>query len=211
VFHDRKQRSSGQVQVASFQRVARAIESLDSSSTSWYNNTLESIEDRVSKIKSVSVAAKGLLHAPIHDEDMTLERRAMMQEFVRQSDELVDTLQTIAGEWIDPETQEALQRLPQYRIAVAGVDRVGEDNRLQRRTAAYKEPLKVKRGSGLHEFLEVEPRAFVRENERLPKQQLRVAAINFVEDRTKDFRSQVLRSQVVDEFVRRVELASRGR
>lgn len=210
MFREARQRSDGQVQVATFQRVARAIEKLDSSSTSWFKNNRDSIDDRVERLKSVNAAARGLLHAPMHDEDMTLERRAMMQEFIRQSDEMIDTLQTIASEWIDPETQEALQRLPQYKISVAGVDRVGEDNRPQRRTASYREPLRVKRGSGLHEFLEVEPQAFVRENRRLPAPQLRVAAVNFIQDRTKDFRSQVLRSQVVDEFVRRVERASRG-
>lgn len=193
----------GKVATVSFAKVSAEVDRVESSATSWYDGTLASIESRLARLKSASTAARALLQGP-DDESLSFYHQAKLQEFVSRTGEEVRSLQIIASEFIDVETQEALQSLPTYKVAVAGANRsLGERVATSRTTAV--EP--IRRGSELHEFLHVEPLAFVRENKGLDRSQVRKAAVAYVQQKTANMANQqVLRSHVVEEFVKRVEL-----
>ena len=193
----------GKVATVSFAKVSAEVDRVESSATSWYDGTLASIESRMARLKSASTAARTLLHGP-DDETLSLYHQAKLQEFVNKADREVRDLQTVASEFVDVDTQEALQSLPTYRVAVAGANRnLGE--RVATSRSATVEP--IRRGSELHEFLHVEPLAFVRENKGLDRSQVRRAAVAYVQQKTAFMANQqVLRTHVVDEFVKRVEL-----
>ncbi len=194
----------GKVATVSLSKVSAEVDRVESSAASWYDGTLASIESRMARLKSASAAARTVLGGPAQV-DENLYATAKLQDFVSRSEQEINDLQRVASEFVDVETQEAIQSLPAYRIAVAGVHR-----NLGERVAATKikagvEP--ILRGSDLHEFLHVEPRAFVRENRGLKRSEIRTAAVSYVEQKTAHMTSQqVLRTHVVDEFVRRVEL-----
>lgn len=194
----------GKVATVTLAKVSAEVDRVESSATSWYDGSLASIESRMARLKSATAAARTLLQGR-RDEDFTLYHEARLQEFVTESEKEIKSLQSVASEFVDVDTQEALQSLPTYRIAVAGAHR-----NLGDRTAATKVKAEVQpimRGSDLHEFLYVEPRAFVRENSGLNRNQIRTAAVAYVEQKTALMTNQqVLRTHVVDEFVRRVEL-----
>lgn len=187
----------------SFAKVSAEVDRVESSATSWYDGTLASIESRLARLKSASTAARALLQGP-DDESLSFYHQAKLQDFVNRTGEEVRSLQIIASEFIDVDTQEALQSLPTYRVAVAGANRnLGE--RVATARSATVEP--IRRGSELHEFLHVEPLAFVRENKGMDRSQVRKAAVAYVQQKTAFMANQqVLRSHVVDEFVKRVEL-----
>jgi hypothetical protein len=194
----------GKVATVTLARVSAEVDRVESSSASWYDGTLASIESRVARLESASVAARTLLQRP-DNEDFTLYHQAKLQNFVSSAEREVSDLQRVASEFVDIETQEALQSLPTYRVAVAGAHRNLGERVASSRARGLVEP--IRRGSELHEFLHVEPRAFVRENQGLKPNQLRTAAVAYVEQKTASMVSQqVLRTHVVDEFVRRVEL-----
>lgn len=199
----------GKVATVSLSKVSAEVDRVESSATSWYDGTLSSIESRVARLKSASVAARTVLASRIVA-DMTLYAEAKLQDFVGRAEREISDLQRVASEFVDVETQEAIQSLPTYRIAVAGAHRnLGERVATTKAKAAV-EP--IRRGSELHEFLHVEPRAFVRENKDLKPSQLRTAAVAYVEQKTAFMANQqVLRTHVVDEFVRRVELLTSAR
>lgn len=195
----------GKVATVSFPKVSAEVDRVESSAVSWYDGTLASIESRVARLKSASAAARTLLHVRAEDDDATLYRQAKLQDFVAKADREVGDLLRVASEFVDVETQEAIQSLPTYRIAVAGSHRNLGERVASTRVKAEIEP--ILRGSELHEFLHVEPRAFVRENKGLNQNQIRTAAVSYVEQKTASMANQqVLRTHVVDEFVRRVEL-----
>jgi hypothetical protein len=192
----------GKVATVTLSKVSAEVDRVESSAASWYDGTLASIESRVARLKSASAAARTLLQgsgAP------SLWIQAKLQDFVGRAEREISDIQRVASEFVDVETQEALQSLPTYRIAVAGANR-----NLGERVAAtrgHTEVEPIRRGSELHEFLHVEPRAFVRENKGLSGSQIRTAAVAYVERKTASMANQqVLRTHVVDEFVRRVEL-----
>ena len=192
----------GKVATATFAKVSAEVDRVESSAASWYDGSLASIEGRVARLKSASAAARTLLASPRETDEFHL---AKLQDFVSRSDREVNDLQRVASEFVDVETQEALQSLPTWRIAVAGAHRNLGERVANTRAKAGVEP--IRRGSELHEFLHVEPRAFVRENRGLKPTQLRTAAVAYVEQKTSSMANQqVLRTHVVDEFVRRVEL-----
>jgi hypothetical protein len=193
----------GKVATVSFAKVSAEVDRVESSATSWYDGTLASIESRLARLKSASTAARALLQGP-DDESLSFYHQAKLQDFVNRTGEEVRSLQIIASEFIDVDTQEALQSLPTYRVAVAGANRnLGE--RVATARSATVEP--IRRGSELHEFLHVEPLAFVRENKGMDRSQVRKAAVAYVQQKTAFMANQqVLRSHVVDEFVKRVEL-----
>lgn len=192
----------GKVATVTFAKVSAEVDRVESSSTSWYDGTLGSIDTRIARLKSASAAARTLLQGPGAP---SLWIQAKLQDFVSKAEREITDIQRVASEFVDVETQEALQSLPTYRVAVAGAHR----NLGERVSAARaKEGVSpIRRGSELHEFLHVEPRAFVRENQSLGRNQIRTAAVTYVEQKTSSMADQiVLRSHVVDEFVRRVEL-----
>lgn len=194
----------GKVATVTLAKVSAEVDRVESSATSWYDGTLTSIDSRLARLRSASVAARTLLHAP-YDEDFSLYHQAKLQEFVNKADREISDLQRVASEFIDLDTQEALQSLPSYRVAVAGSSRNLGERVANTRVKADVEP--IRRGSDLHEFLHIEPRAFVRENRGLKPSQIRTAAVAYVERKTSSMANQqVLRSHVVDEFVKRVEL-----
>lgn len=193
---------TGSVATVSFAKVSAEVDRVESSAASWYDGTLASIESRVARLKSASQAARTLLQGP---GEPSLWIQAKLQDFVSKAEREINDIQRVASEFVDVETQDALQSLPTYRIAVAGADRNLGERVAATRAKAGVEP--IRRGSELHEFLHVEPRAFVRENQGLSKNQLRTAAVSYVEQKTASMTNQqVLRTHVVDEFVRRVEL-----
>lgn len=194
----------GKVATVTFAKVSAEVDRVESSAASWYDGSLASIESRMARLKSASVAARTLLNGPAH-QDIDMYHQAKLQSFVGDAEREISDLQRVASEFVDVETQEALQSLPTYRVAVAGAHRnLGERVANSR---AKTEVTPIKRGSELHEFLHVEPRAFVREHPGLNPNQIRTAAVAYVEQRTASMANQqVLRSHVVDEFVRRVEL-----
>lgn len=195
---------TGRVATVSLAKVSAEVDRVESSAASWYDGTLASIESRLARLKSASTAARTLLHGP-DDESISLYHQAKLQEFVGKAEKEVRELQVVASEFVDVETQEALQSLPTYRIAVAGANRNLGERVANTRAQATVEP--IRRGSELHEFLHVEPLAFVRENKGLSRNQVRTAAVAYVEQKTAYMANQqVLRSHVVDEFVKRVEL-----
>lgn len=195
----------GKVVTATFARVSAEVDRVESSAASWYDGTLTSIESRMARLKSAAVAARAWLATPIVDEETTLYKAAKIQEFVAKAEHEIRSLQSVASEFVDVDTQEAIQSLPTYRVAVAGAHRNLGERVANTRAKAEVEP--IRRGSDLHEFLHVEPRAFVRENKGLNPSQIRVAAVAYVEQKTAFMTDQqVLRTHVVDEFVRRVEL-----
>ena len=193
----------GKVATVSFAKVSAEVDRVESSATSWYDGTLASIESRLARLKSASTAARTLLGGH-DDEDLSLYHQAKLQDFVGKAEREVRELKSVASEFVDVETQEAIQSLPTYRIAVAGANRnLGE----KVATAGSKTVEPIRRGSELHEFLHVEPLAFVRENKGLNRSQVRTAAVEYVQQKTAFMANQqVLRSHVVDEFVKRVEL-----
>lgn len=194
----------GKVATVTFAKVSAEVDRVESSAASWYDGTLASIESRVARLKSASTAARAMLQGRA-DEDTTLYRLAKLQDFVARADREAGDLLRVASEFVDVETQEAIQSLPTYRIAVAGANRNLGERVASTRAKAEIEP--ILRGSELHEFLHVEPRAFVRENKGLKGNQIRTAAVSYVEHRTAYMADQqVLRTHVVDEFVKRVEL-----
>lgn len=192
----------GKVATVTFAKVSAEVDRVESSATSWYDGTLSSIESRVARLKSASVAARTLLARRDETDEWRL---AKLAEFVSKAEREVSDLQRVSSEFVDVETQEAIQSLPTYRIAVAGADRNLGERVATTRVKAAVEP--IRRGSELHEFLHIEPRAFVRENQGLNHSQIRTAAVAYVEQKTAFMANQqVLRTHVVDEFVRRVEL-----
>jgi hypothetical protein len=192
----------GKVATVTIAKVSAEVDRVESSSASWYDGTLASIESRVARLKSASQAARTLLHGP---GEPSLWIQAKLQDFVSKAEREVNDLHRVASEFVDVETQDALQSLPTYRVAVAGAHRNLGERVASTRAKAEVEP--IRRGSELHEFLHVEPRAFVRENKGLKPGQLRTAAVAYVEQKTAAMADQqVLRTHVVDEFVRRVEL-----
>lgn len=194
----------GKVATVTFAKVSAEVDRVESSATSWYDGTLNSIESRIARLKSASAAARTLLAGRV-EADENLYRLAKLQEFATKADSEINDLQRVASEFVDVDTQEALQSLPTYRIAVAGADRSLGERVASTKVKAQVEP--IRKGSELHEFLHVEPRAFVRENRGLDRSQIRTAAVAYVEQKTAYMANQqVLRSHVVDEFVRRVEL-----
>lgn len=194
----------GKVATVSFAKVSAEVDRVESSAVSWYDGSLASIESRVARLRSASAAARTLLQGPV-DEDTTMYRMAKLQDFVGKAEQEISDLKTVASEFVDVETQDALQSLPTYRIAVAGSNRNLGERVAATRVKSEVEP--IRRGSELHEFLHVEPRAFVRENRGLARNQIRTAAVSYVEQKTAHMvNQQVLRTHVVDEFVRRVEL-----
>lgn len=183
-------------------KVSAEVDRVESSSASWYDGTLASIESRVARLKSASAAARTLLHS---QGEPSLWIQAKLQDFVSKAEREIADIQRVASEFVDVETQEALQSLPTYRVAVAGAHRNLGERVASSRGRGLVEP--IRRGSELHEFLHVEPRAFVRENQDLKPNQIRTAAVAYVEQKTASMADQqVLRTHVVDEFVRRVEL-----
>lgn len=195
----------GKVATVTFAKVSAEVDRVESSATSWYDGTLASIESRVARLKSASVAAKAWLALPVADEEASLYRAAKIQDFVSRSEHEIRDLQRVASEFVDVETQDAIQSLPTYRVAVAGAHRNLGERVANTRDRIAVEP--IRRGSDLHEFLHVEPRAFVRENRGLNQSQIRTAAVAYVEKKTSSMADQhVLRTHVVEEFVRRVEL-----
>lgn len=194
----------GKVATVSFAKVSAEVDRVESSAASWYDGSLASIESRVARLKSASAAARTLLHGR-EDEDTNLYRLAKLQDFVGKAEREISDLQVVASEFVDVDTQDALQSLPTYRVAVAGSNRNLGDRVAATKAKSAVEP--IRKGSELHEFLHVEPRAFVRENGGLARNQIRTAAISYVEQKTVHMANQqVLRTHVVDEFVRRVEL-----
>lgn len=194
----------GKVATVSLSKVSAEVDRVESSATSWYDGTLASIESRVARLKSASAAARTVLGRPVHVE-INLYAEAKLQDFVSRAEREISDLSRVASEFVDVETQEAIQSLPTYRIAVAGSHRNLGERVASTRTKAEVQP--IRRGSELHEFLHVEPRAFVRENSGLSRSQLRTAAVAYVEQKTAFMANQqVLRTHVVDEFVKRVEL-----
>lgn len=195
----------GKVATVTFAKVSAEVDRVESSSASWYDGSLASIEARMARLKSASHAARTWLAHPVADEETTVYKAAKLQDFVSRAEREVGDLQRVASEFVDVETQEALQSLPTWRVAVAGAHRnLGERVAATRAKAAV-DP--IRRGSEIHEFLHVEPRAFVRENRNLKPSQLRTAAVSYAEHKTTSMvDQQVLRTHVVDEFVRRVEL-----
>src|SRR5689334_2765719 len=107
----------GKVATVSFAKVSAEVDRVESSATSWYDGTLASIESRLARLKSASTAARALLQGP-DDESLSFYHQAKLQEFVSRTGEEVRSLQIIASEFIDVETQEALQSLPTYKVAV---------------------------------------------------------------------------------------------
>lgn len=197
----------GKVATVTFAKVSAEVDRVESSSASWYDGTLASIESRAARLKSASVAARTLLQGP---DAPSLWIQAKLQDFVSKAEREISDIQRVASEFVDVETQEALQSLPTYRIAVAGANRNLGERVAAGRGKAEIEP--IRRGSELHEFLHVEPRAFIRENKGLKPNQLRTAAVAYVEQKTAAMADQqVLRTHVVDEFVRRVELLTNVR
>lgn len=195
----------GKVATVTFAKVSAEVDRVESSATSWYDGSLASIESRVARLKSASAAARAWLATPLADEDTTFYKAAKLQDFVSRSEREVSDLQRVASEFVDVDTQEAIQSLPTYRIAAAGAHRNLGERVANTRVKAEVEP--IRRGSEIHEFLHVEPRAFVRENKGLKRSQIRTAAVAYVEQKTAFMANQqVLRTHVVDEFVRRVEL-----
>ena len=151
------------------------------------------------------MAARTLLGAAVVDDETTLYRMAKLQDFVGKAETEIKDLRAVASEFVDVDTQDAIQSLPTYRVAVAGAHRNLGERVAASRAAQGVDP--IRRGSDLHEFLHVEPRAFVRENKGLAKSQIRTAAVQYVEQKTASMiNQQVLRTHVVEEFVRRVEL-----
>lgn len=200
---------TGSVATVTFAKVSAEIDRVDSA-TSWYDGTLGSIEARIARLKAASSGARTLIHSSRMDDDTELYRVAKLQDFVGRAERELKDLSRVSSEFVDAETQEALQSLPTYRVAVAGTDRNLGERTSSSRAAAGIEP--IRRGSELHEFLHVEPRAFVRENQGMSKGQIRQAAVAYVEQKTSGMVDQrVLRSHVVDEFVRRVELLANTR
>jgi hypothetical protein len=194
----------GKVATVTFAKVSAEVDRVESSAASWYDGSLVSIESRVARLKSASAAARSLLQGAV-DADTTMYRMAKLQDFVGKAEQEIRDLQVVASEFVDVETQDALQSLPTYRIAVAGSNRSLGEHVASTKVKSAVEP--IRRGSELHEFLHVEPRAFVRENDGLARNQIRTAAISYVEQKTVHMANQqVLRTHVVDEFVRRVEL-----
>lgn len=192
----------GKVATVSFAKVSAEVDRVESSATSWYDGSLASIEGRVARLKSASVAARALL-AQVNEADEW--QMAKLAGFVVDADREISDLSRVASEFVDVDTQEAIQSLPTYRVAAAGAHRNLGERVATTRVSAAVEP--IRRGSDLHEFLHVEPRAFVRENKSLKQGQLRTAAVAYVEQKTAFMANQqVLRTHVVDEFVRRVEL-----
>lgn len=195
----------GKVATVTFASVSAGVDRVESSATSWYDGSLASIEARVARLKSASAAARTWLAKPIVDEETTLYKAAKLQDFVGKAEREISDLQRVASEFVDVDTQEAIQSLPTYSISVAGAHRNLGERVAATRVKAEVEP--IRRGSELHEFLHVEPRAFVRENRGLKPSQIRTAAVAYVEQKTAYMANQqVLRTHVVDEFVRRVEL-----
>lgn len=195
----------GKVATVTFAKVSAEVDRVESSATSWYDGTLASIESRMARLKSASMAARTWLACPVVDQETTLYKTAKLQHFVSRCEGEIRDLQRVASEFVDVDTQEALQSLPTYRIAVAGAHRSLGEKVATTKVKAAVEP--IRRGSDLHEFLHVEPRAFVRENKALSQGQIRTAAVAYVEQKTAFMADQqVLRTHVVDEFVRRVEL-----
>lgn len=194
----------GRVATVTLAKVSAEVDRVESSATSWYDGSLASIESRMARLKSASSAARSLLQGR-RDEDISLYHEAKFQEFVTEADKEINDLQRVASEFVDVDTQEAIQSLPTYRVAVAGAHRNLGERVSATRVKAEVQP--ILRGSELHEFLHVEPRAFVRENKGLKPSQIRTAAVAYVEQKTAFMADQqVLRGHVVDEFVRRVEL-----
>lgn len=191
----------GKVATVTFAKVSAEVDRVESSAASWYDGSLSSIESRLARLKSASAAARALLARDGDDE----WQMAKLADFVSKSEQEIRDLQRVASEFVDVDTQEAIQSLPTYRIAVAGAHRNLGERVAAARTKAAVEP--IRRGSEIHEFLHVEPRAFVRENKGLKRSQIRTAAVQYVEQKTAYMANQqVLRTHVVDEFVRRVEL-----
>lgn len=192
----------GKVATVTFARVSAEVDRVESSATSWYDGTLASIDSRLERLRSASASARKVLQGR---EELSLHSQAQLQEFVSKTAREISELQRVASVFVDVETQEALQSLPTYRIAVAGAHRNLGERVAATRAVEGIEP--IRRGSELHEFLHVEPRAFLRENRDLKPNQIRTAAVAYVENKTAAMADQqVLRSHVVDEFVRRVEL-----
>lgn len=194
----------GKVATVTFAKVSAEVDRVESSAVSWYDGSLESIDSRIARLRSASAAARALLQGRA-DEEFNLYRQAKLQDFVSKAEAEVSDLQRVSSEFVDVETQEALQSLPTYRVAVSGSNRNLGERVAAARTKAGVDP--IMRGSELHEFLHVEPRAFVRENKGMHQSQVRTAAVSYVEQKTANMANQqVLRSHVVEEFVRRVEL-----
>lgn len=195
----------GKVATVTFAKVSAEVDRVESSAASWYDGTLASIESRVARLASASAAARIWLARPVVDQETTIYKAAKLQDFVSQAEREISDLRRVASEFVDVDTQEAIQSLPTYRIAVAGAHRNLGERVATTRVKVAVEP--IRRGSDLHEFLHVEPRAFVRENKALTQGQIRTAAVAYVEQKTASMADQqVLRTHVVDEFVRRVEL-----
>ena len=192
----------GKVATVTFAKVSAEVDRVESSAASWYDGSLASIESRVARLKSASAAARTLLQGPGAP---SVWIQAKLQDFVSKAEREISDIQRVASEFVDVETQEALQSLPTYRIAVAGAHNNLGDRTASTRVKAEVEP--IRRGSELHEFLHVEPRAVVRENQGLKRSQIRQAAVAYVEQKTAFMADKhVLRTHVVDEFVKRVEL-----
>src|SRR5690349_1210991 len=115
----------GKVATVSFAKVSAEVDRVESSATSWYDGTLASIESRLARLKSASTAARILLNQPVvgGDKELSLYHEAKLQDFVSKADKEVRELQAVASEFVDVDTQEALQSLPTYRVAVAGSHR----------------------------------------------------------------------------------------
>jgi len=192
----------GKVATVTFAKVSAEVDRVESSATSWYDGSLASIESRIARLKSASAAARTLLARRDETDEWRL---AKLADFVSRAEREVSDLARVSSEFVDVDTQDALQSLPTYRIAVAGSNRNLGERVATTRVSAEVEP--IRRGSELHEFLHVEPRAFVRENQGLKRSQIRQAAVAYVEQKTAFMADkQVLRTHVVDEFVKRVEL-----
>lgn len=193
----------GKVATISLTKVSNEIEQVERTAASWFDGTRASIESRIARLRSATAGARQLVMNET-DEDLTMYRKARLQDFIGKAEREVRDLERTASEFVDVETQEALQALPTYRIAVAGARDLGERTAAPRTKADMQ---LLRRGSELHEFLAVEPKAFVRENGGLSRSQMRTAAVSYVQQKTAAMTNNVtLRTQVVEEFVRRVEL-----
>lgn len=183
-----------QVVESSGDRFARLAQELRDTEGSWFDGTVGSITDRRHLLAEVIRARK----STVNESELHLHLSALQEiEVLRGLDE---KLADVEAEYIDHESQESVQSLPQYSVManLNSQPKLGESYRTARRLPVTSE---------WHKFCSVEPKLFVTQNRSCSNDsyEMRTRAVDFISVRTASVGDPHRRASIISHFVYAVE------
>ncbi|WP_267716596.1 hypothetical protein [Streptomyces sp. CoH17] len=208
MFQPARKITAGEVPTVDFPMLSRTKESLDQDTT-WFQSSRESIAERRRKVQAFASECRRYSNSVQGRRERDFED-VVVYSWIDAADREAKTLKALEAEYVDADVQEQLQSLPQYSVMAGRAPqvRLGE-NYTQRMPSDlyYEAPQSVDWG----QFLYVEPPLFVRKNAAVAENsaEMRERAVDFIAVHASSIDSDVLKSQVIEQFVTGVERSRR--